>query len=271
MVGYLAHCETLRHPTSSKEHATAIGSFMIGRTASQARTVAAEIVKSMTADGYAKGTINRRLTALRKALSIAFHAGKTELDYSLHVQHLADNNHRTVYLSLGEVKLIADQASENVRASIWLALLTGCRRGEICKITKGMIGEKVIRLPPHITKTERYREIPITPALRPWIKYLPLAINQNGIKSGFSKARERAGFDHVHFHDLRHSCATILLSLGTPLHVVRDVLGHASIKTTERYAHAMVDPQRDALNKLSDLHRDFHRPKKPAKLKIVNG
>jgi integrase len=51
----------------------------------------------------------------------------------------------------------------------------------------------------------RYREVPIVPALRPWLKFLPLAINFEGIKTGFRRAREAAGMNHVHFHDLRHS------------------------------------------------------------------
>ena len=63
---------------------------------------------------------------------------------------------------------------------------------------------------------------------------------------------------HVHYHDLRHSCATILLSLDVPLDVVRDILGHTTIKTTERYAHALVQRQRqglEALGRLVDLHQ----------------
>lgn len=39
-------------------------------------------------------------------------------------------------------------------------------------------------------------------------------------------------------HSLRHSCATLLLDQGVPLHVVRDQLGHAAAATTERYDRA---------------------------------
>jgi len=66
----------------------------------------------------------------------------------------------------------------------------------------------------------------------------------------------------VHFHDLRHSCATILLQLGAELHVVREILGHTSVKTTERYAYVMLKPQREALAKLGDIHRDLHQKAK---------
>jgi site-specific recombinase XerD len=103
--------------------------------------------------------------------------------------------------------------------------------------------------------------VPTVPALRPWLKHLPLPINFEGLKSGFRRAREAAGMPHVHFHDLRHSCATILLQLGVDLHVVREILGHTSIKTTERYAHVMVTPQRQALAKPGKLHQDLHQPR----------
>lgn len=105
--------------------------------------------------------------------------------------------------------------------------------------------------------------MPIVPALRPWLAAVPLRINYEGLKSGFRRAREAAGMPHVHYHDLRHSCATILLSLGTPLDVVRDILGHTTIKTTERYAHALVARQRTALEglgALAEMHQSVHQP-----------
>jgi site-specific recombinase XerD len=51
----------------------------------------------------------------------------------------------------------------------------------------------------------------------------------------------------VHFHDLRHSCATILLTAGADLYTVAKVLGHSTIRMTERYAHHQIDAQRLAL------------------------
>ena len=41
----------------------------------------------------------------------------------------------------------------------------------------------------------------------------------------------------IRFHDLRHSCATLLLKKGISLREIQDWLGHSSSKTTERYAH----------------------------------
>lgn len=43
--------------------------------------------------------------------------------------------------------------------------------------------------------------------------------------------------DYIHFHSLRHSCATNLLKMGFHSHSVQKMLGHESFATTERYLH----------------------------------
>jgi integrase len=51
---------------------------------------------------------------------------------------------------------------------------------------------------------------------------------------------EKHKFPHIRFHDLRHSCATMLLAKGVPLEKIKEWLGHSDIKMTERYAHMNV-------------------------------
>jgi integrase len=84
---------------------------------------------------------------------------------------------------------------------------------------------------------------------KPWLKSIPLQINFEGLKSGFRRAREAAGMDHVHFHDLRHSTASLLAHAGVDLHTISKILGHSTTRMSERYAHIKVDKQRAALNK----------------------
>jgi integrase len=53
------------------------------------------------------------------------------------------------------------------------------------------------------------------------------------------------------FHELRHSTATVLLRLGTPMHVVQKILGHASIDlTVDTYGHLDVEDMRAAMQRL---------------------
>jgi integrase len=63
----------------------------------------------------------------------------------------------------------------------------------------------------------------------------------------FSRLCQRAGLGHWHPHELRHSGASLMLAQGTPLHVVSEVLGHASIAITKDvYGHLLEGDKRAA-------------------------
>jgi integrase len=249
---YYEHAKTLRSPATAKHHADRILPWLKQKRCSEVEEVVAAIVKDL-GPAYKPATINRSIGTVTKALTLAWKSGVITENYGLKVERLPEDNKREVFLTVDQVRQLADATSLQVRTAIWTALLTGARRGEICKIKAEDIGRDTIAIPKANTKTNQSRTVPIVPALRPHLKNLPLQIDYEGVKSGFRRARIKVGLPHVHFHDLRHSCASILIGLGVDLYTVSKILGHASIASTERYSHLQVGQQRKALNKLSAL------------------
>jgi integrase len=249
MALYMIHADTLRSPKSAKEHAVRIAPYISGRKASEAKTVAMNMIRDLSPT-LKPATINRTLGTLKKGLSLAWEREMIPINYGEKIKRLVENNAREVYLSIDQVSEIADKASDNVKAAIWIAIYTGMRRGEIIKLRKEHISRDLITIPAGNTKTLKMRSVPIIDQLLPWLEYVPMTINIEGLKSGFRRAREAAGMPHVHFHDLRHSTASLLAHAGVDLHTISKILGHSTTRMSERYAHIKVDKQRDALNKV---------------------
>lgn len=67
-------------------------------------------------------------------------------------------------------------------------------------------------------------------------------------------ARKKAGLPRLRVHDLRHSFASALVNTGIPLYDVQHLLGHASIKTTQRYAHLSQERLQASVKKIDDIY-----------------
>ena len=62
--------------------------------------------------------------------------------------------------------------------------------------------------------------------------------NPRSVTANFSKLLEQNGLRHIRFHDLRHSCASLLLANDVPLKHIQEWLGHSDIGTTANiYSH----------------------------------
>ncbi len=62
----------------------------------------------------------------------------------------------------------------------------------------------------------------------------------NALGQHFRPLLKRAGLPPMRFHDLRHTCATLLLSQGVHPKLVQELLGHATIAITlDTYSHVL--------------------------------
>jgi len=69
----------------------------------------------------------------------------------------------------------------------------------------------------------------------------------------FRALLKRTDLPRIGFHDLRHTCATLLLSKVTHPNIVQEMLGHANISMTmDTYSHVLPDMQEKAVSTMDD-------------------
>ncbi len=74
------------------------------------------------------------------------------------------------------------------------------------------------------------------------------------VRKQFQKLLAEAGLPYMRVHDLRHSAATLLISMGVPVKVVQEILGHSNISTTLNiYSHVLPGMQDEAMGKWDHL------------------
>jgi integrase len=128
-----------------------------------------------------------------------------------------------------------------------LALGTGLRWGELCRAQASDVkrvrvpgaGEEQRYMEVSQTKSKRVRRVPLSPELAAELRgrvgrLVPYATGSPG--SFAIRVRRLTGIDGFHVHQMRHTFACQWLERGGSLAALQQVLGHASITTTQRYA-----------------------------------
>jgi integrase len=220
-----------------------------------------DMVRDLKKAGKKTATVNRHLALLRAMLNWAvereyldktpFRKGSQAL-----IKLERENNQRSRRLSADEEKALLAKADGMLRALIVDALDTGMRRGELLSLRFGDVDlvKSVIHVRPENAKSKRGRSIPIaTERLKAVFKWLqldsagkekaddaPVFSRRCGkplkdFRDAWVEVRKATAGADLRFHDLRGEYASRLVEHGVPLSQVRDLLGHASIVTTERY------------------------------------
>jgi integrase len=76
---------------------------------------------------------------------------------------------------------------------------------------------------------------------------------RNLIRS-FHALRKRAGMDHLRFHDLRHSCLSLLATQGIPARMAMEIAGHSDIRLTQNvYTHVYYEAKQQVADVMDRL------------------
>lgn len=206
-------------------------------------------------DGIKLNTIVRDLVVIRHLFSYAYNHKKYFGSNPVHESGLPQiNDNKERVLSLQEQEELLKHSSPALVAIIRLALNTGMRRDEILFLKWEWIDlkENFIILPHTHSKSKKSRRVPINPIVRKIFLEMKLQnkevelvfqVSSTGhgartwLQRAFKEARNKADIEGIRFHDLRHTAATRLVEAGIPLHAVAELVGHSSIRMTERYSH----------------------------------
>ncbi len=154
------------------------------------------------------------------------------------IKLLPERNERMVFLTRAEVELLRMRCQNPDNGDlIVFGAFTGLRRSEMFNVNRQQtIVNGVLYLDAR-TKNGRPRSIPLHPRALAIAQRMPLATTPALLQDAWTHARNATGMQHVHWHDLRHTFASWLVQQGTQLLIVKELMGHSSIKQTERYAH----------------------------------
>jgi integrase len=201
---------------------------------------------------------------------------------------LKENNHRLRFLTEAEIESLLKACTDlktyspHLRPLVETALHTGMRRGELLGLQWEQIRNGFIYLTK--TKSGKGRQIPINDRLAEVFREVRrgnqlksefVFCDSQGrrfleVKRSFASACKRAGVEDFRFHDLRHTFASRLVMRGASLKAVQELLGHADMKMTMRYAHLSHEHLRDSVNLLNDLPSGKEMVNKPQKSQKVN-
>lgn len=130
-------------------------------------------------------------------------------------------------------------------AAVTLLALTGCRRGEIIHLTWSEVKGRRLKLTDSKTGprlvwlgTEAQAVLAGLQRKRGEDRVFPFEGEAESAIDGFwRQLRKRAGLHDVRLHDLRHNYASHAARSSETLPMIGKLLGHASVNSTQRYAH----------------------------------
>ena len=182
-----------------------------------------------------------------------------------------------IFLSKTNLELILQHTQTKLLKDIFItAFYSGMRLGEILNLVWECIdfNRKIItvkNINGFITKSKKERVIPMNSSLLKLFldryetskilkqnnyifnKVIGVKLNEDYVSKRFKRAVRSTGLNEdIHFHTLRHSFASNLIQKGASIYVVKELLGHESISTTQIYSHLQSENLSQAVSLLDE-------------------
>ncbi|MEZ5444574.1 MAG: site-specific integrase [Gammaproteobacteria bacterium] len=277
MVAYLKATTEKRSHQRNIDAARHLTEFYRGRELNKLKAVDIRAYCSQRQSEVSNATINRELCLLSSAINYARSEWDWDIPNPVTGRKLREPEGRTRRLTPAEAQSLLAAADAEVNAPhlgdfLRLALHTGCRKQELLGLEWSRVDmeRSIFYLDARHTKTQRRRSIPLNAVARavmeqrrafrkancpdsPWVLSHANGDRIKDVKRSFTTACRRAGIEDFRIHDLRHTCGSWLVSAGAALSEVKDLLGHTTVRMTERYAHLAPENVRAAVSMLENV------------------
>jgi integrase len=226
-------------------------------------------------------TVNRYIAALSAALTFAVKERRLiDRNPVGDISRKKESRGRTRFLSDEERAGLLDACETSewapLHALVLMAITTGARRGELIALRWTDVDLKTGRALVGDSKNGEQRTLPLAgkalEALRklklnnsarsefvfpaPTVVFDPatgkpqLDASYEYFDARWYTARDAAGLKDFHFHDLRHTTASMLAAQGCSLLEIADVLGHKTLAMVKRYSHLVVDHKAGVIERM---------------------
>jgi integrase len=219
-----------------------------------------ERFKATRVEHVSKSTVNRDIAVLKRLFNLAVDWGLLQKNPLRKVAHYRIEEKLMRVLTHEEERKLVEAAAPHFKPVIVVAINTAMRRGELLDLQWEQVDLVTGTITVRHSKNGRVRHVPLNRTAQEALLSIPEphtghVFRYRGApiqdtKTAFLKAVKRAGISPCRFHDLRHTAATRLVLAGVDLATVKELLGHASISTTMRYAHPSPPHKREAVARL---------------------
>ena len=210
-------------------------------------------------------TSNREMALLKHMFNMAERWGQHQGPNPVRFVHfLPEDNLRVETLTEEQEKQLLESAPPYFREMVTFAINTGLRTSDIFNLKWEEVDIENKRLKKIVKKSSKPLSLPLNDAAfdviqarqraacGPYVFYNPMTGDRfKDVKGAMAAAVKRAGLPKTTWHMFRHTFASRLTRDGVDIVTVKELLGHADIKTTMRYAHSNDDAKRRAVEKLN--------------------